>query len=68
MWGPDEGLYLNSAAAAVVSEAILQSLGAVYFGIAANHARKNHFYRIRYLLSYPRGRDAYMMYAGALLW
>jgi hypothetical protein len=64
----DQGIYFNCAASAITSEAILQILGAVYFGISANYARKKRFYYKGNLDPYPRGVDAHVMYAGALLW
>ena len=64
----EEGMYLNCAASAITSEAILQILGAVYFGISANYGRKKRFYYVGHLDPYPRGVDAHVMYAGALLW
>ena len=64
----DKGMYLNSAASAITTEAILQSLGAVYFGISANYARKRGFYLVKHLDPYPRGKSAHIMYSGALLW
>jgi len=64
----EEGMYFNCAASAITSEAILQVLGAVYFGISANYGRKKRFYYTGHLDPYPRGVDAHIMYAGALLW
>ena len=64
----EDGMYFNSAASAITSEAILQVLGAVYFGITANYGRKNRFYNLKHLDPYPRGVDAHIMYAGAVLW
>jgi len=64
----DEGMYFNCAASAITSEGILQVIGAVYFGISANYARKKRFYIVGQLNAYPRGADAHVMYAGALLW
>ena len=68
-WRTDEGLYINSAASAIVSEAILQVLSAVYFGKAAHYAERRGFYHVgRLSSSYPRAVYAYTMYAGALFW
>jgi hypothetical protein len=64
----EDGMYFNAAASAITTEAILQVLGAVYFGITANYGRKKRFYYIKHLDPYPRGIDAHIMYAGALLW
>ena len=64
----EEGIYFSCAASAITSEAILQVLGAVYFGISANYGREKRFYYIGHLDPYPRGADAHIMYAGALLW
>jgi hypothetical protein len=64
----EDGMYFGSAASAITSEAILQTLGSVYFGITANYGRKNKFYLLKHLDPYPRGGNAHMMYAGALLW
>ena len=63
-----EGMYFNCAASAITSEAILQILGAIYFGITANYGREQRFYLLKHLDPYPRGVDAHIMYAGALLW
>jgi hypothetical protein len=68
-WRADEALYINSAASAIVSEAILQTISAVYFGKTAHYAEGKGFYRVgRLNLSYPRAVYAYTMYAGALFW
>jgi len=64
----EDGIYLNSGASAIVSEAILQTLGAIYFGITANYGRKKRFFYANHLEPYPRGVDAHIMYAGALVW
>jgi hypothetical protein len=64
----EDGMYFNSAASAITSEAILQVIGAVYFGITANYGRQKRFYYVGHLGPYPRGRDALLMYAGALVW
>ena len=64
----EEGIYFNAAASAITSEAILQVIGAVYFGITANYGRMKRFYYAGHLAPYPRGADAHIMYAGALLW
>jgi hypothetical protein len=64
----EDGIYFNSAASAITSEAILQVIGTVYFGVTANYGRQKGLYYIRHLTPYPRGGDAYMMYAGALVW
>jgi hypothetical protein len=64
----EDGMYFGAAASAITSEAILQSLGAVYFGIIAHYGKKKQFYILNHLNPYPRGLTAHMMYAGALLW
>jgi hypothetical protein len=64
----EDGMYFNSAASAIMSETILQIIGAVYFSITANYGRRKRFYRIGHLTPYPRGPDALMMYAGVLVW
>jgi hypothetical protein len=61
-------MYFSAAASAITSEAILQSLGAVYFGITAHYGMEKQFYALKHLDPYPRGVTAHMMYAGALLW
>jgi hypothetical protein len=64
----EDGMYFGAAASAIMREAILQSLGAVYFGIIAHYSNKKQFYILKHLDPYPRGVTAHMMYAGALLW
>jgi hypothetical protein len=62
----EDGMYFGAAASAILSETILQSLGAVYFGIIAHHSKKKQFYILHHLNPYPRGMTAHVMYAGAL--
>jgi hypothetical protein len=59
----ENGMYFEAAASAIMSEAILQSLGAVYLGIIAHYSKKKQFYILNHLNPYPRGMTAHMMYS-----
>ncbi|KAJ9653329.1 hypothetical protein H2198_007471 [Neophaeococcomyces mojaviensis] len=64
----DMTVYVEAAVSAIMAEVILQAIAAVYLGMTVNHARANQFYLLRHLNETPHGRDAHIMYAGALLW
>ena len=58
----------NIAAAAAVAELIMQAVGSVYLGRTANTGRKKGFYLVNHLTPYWRGKDAYRMYIGGIIW
>ena len=63
-----EAMYFSVVASTLTAEIILQLLGSVYMGTAANYGRKQHFYIAGHLAKAPDGTNAQIMYAGALLW
>ena len=64
-----EVMYFSCAASSLVAELILQFLSSYTFGIVANHARSQGFYKLDHRLdSAPNGTAAKLMYAGALFW
>jgi len=72
----EEAMYFSTGISAVLSEIVLQSIGAVYLGLTANFARNYGFYlpsEIGYLetkagMPDGTGSSAHLMYSGALLW
>ena len=67
-WQAKSAIYFSVAASSILSEAILQTLGSVYMGIATAYAGRQKFYRVGRLTHVPHGTDALVMYAGSLLW
>ena len=61
-------MYFSVVASTLSAEIILQMLGSVYMGTAANYGRRQHFYIAGHLAKAPDGTNAQIMYAGALLW
>ena len=67
--GPNDVLYLSCAISSLTVEIILQLFSASTFGFVANYARIQHFYYADgRLLGIEHGKDALLMYAGALIW
>ena len=64
----NEAMYFSVVASTLSAEIILQMLGSVYMGTAANYGRRQHFYIAGHLAKAPDGTNAQIMYAGALLW
>jgi hypothetical protein len=67
--GHQEGQYFAAGASALVSEMVLQVLGAVYLAHTVGFAAVRGFYRVgRGDVEVEGWRYALMMYVGALLW
>jgi hypothetical protein len=67
--GKERGDYFTSGASALLSEIVLQLMGAVYLGRTANFAAVNDLYLASHADSVVKGwNDAVLMYAGALVW
>lgn len=65
----EEVMYFSCAASSLFAELILQLLSSYAFGIVANHARSQGFYKLDHRLdSAPNWTAAKLMYAGALFW
>ena len=60
--------YISAAVSSMLTEVILQLVGAVYIGRTVNFARVYAFYKADGLKYIPHGKDAHLMYAGAMLW
>jgi hypothetical protein len=56
------------AVSSTVSEGIMQIVGIYYMSITADSGRHKGFYAPNHLTPYWKGRDAMIMYAGALMW
>ncbi|KAF2102977.1 hypothetical protein NA57DRAFT_52515 [Rhizodiscina lignyota] len=56
------------AVSAAMSEIVMQLLGSYFLGRTANVAVNRQFYLIHHLRPYWRGKDARLMYLGALFW
>jgi hypothetical protein len=65
-----KAMYFSVTASTLISESVLQIIGAVYMGIATNYARNNRFYQPSTFKTYGgvHGHDAQIMFAGSLLW
>lgn len=67
--GKERGVYFTTGASALISEIVLQSLGAVYLGRTVDFAALHSFYRVGRGDTVVMGwAYALMMYVGALLW
>ncbi|OCK74607.1 hypothetical protein K432DRAFT_254749, partial [Lepidopterella palustris CBS 459.81] len=64
----DTANFFSLGASVVTAEIILQIIAAVYIGMTANFASTHHYYLKHHLDQVPNGRDALLMYVGALLW
>ena len=64
----EESMYFALGVSTLLAEVILQTIGAVYLGMTVNHARAYGFYMFHHLDHIPNGKDALLMYAGAMLW
>ena len=65
----ERSMYFTTGASALISELVLQLLGAVYLGRTVHFASLRGLYRIGHGDSFVVGwKNARMMYAGALLW
>jgi hypothetical protein len=65
----EKGMYFTTGASALISEMVLQLLGAVYLGRTVHFAALRGFYRIGHGDHLVVGwKNAHIMYAGALLW
>jgi hypothetical protein len=67
-WGAKDFIYFSVAASTLLAEVALQLIGSYYMGYATQYARKQKFYRKGRLNNVPHGQDAWVMYAGSLLW
>ena len=65
----EKSIYFSMGATALLTELILQVIGAVYLGLSVNFAARSHFYddpgRINII---PGSYEAKIMYAGAIMW
>jgi hypothetical protein len=67
--GKERGDYFTSGASALLSEIVMQLMGAVYLGRTVNFAAVNDLYLASHADSVVKGwNDAVLMYAGALVW
>jgi hypothetical protein len=67
--GKERGDYFTSGASALLSEVVLQLLGAAYLVRTVNFAAVNDLYLVPDAEAVVRGwHDALLMYVGALLW
>ncbi|KAH0559313.1 hypothetical protein GP486_004176 [Trichoglossum hirsutum] len=66
----ERGMYFSVGASALLSEVILQTLGAVYLGRTVHFAQVYKYLRIGHVdgVVIPRGKWAYVMFIGAALW
>ena len=64
----EESMCFALGVSTLLAEVILQTIGAVYLGMTVNHARAYGFYMFHHLDHIPNGKDALLMYAGAMLW
>ncbi|KAK3682404.1 hypothetical protein B0T22DRAFT_539483 [Podospora appendiculata] len=65
----DEAMYFSCAATTLTTEIILQILGSYVMGTVASHARVQKFYtNALAVAAVPRGKDAMLMYVGAIFW
>ena len=64
----EKSMYVSLGASALLTEFILQGIGAVFIGRTMAFAVKNNYYRLNYLQYVPERNAALFMYAGALLW
>jgi hypothetical protein len=67
-WQAKEAMYFSATASTLLSEVALQIASVSVMGTAVQYARRQKFYHLRSLESAPHGRDAALMYGGALLW
>jgi hypothetical protein len=67
-WGAEDSMYLAVTASAMVAELMLQLLSTYTLGRAVQYGRHARLYHVHTLGGVPRGRDATIMYAGALIW
>lgn len=65
-----KAMYFFVTASTLISDSVLQILGADYMAIATNYARNNRFYHPSTFTKYGglHGHDARIMFAGSLLW
>jgi hypothetical protein len=67
--GKERGEYFSAGASALISEIVLQSIGAVYLARTVRFAALRSFYPVGQGEAIVAGwRAAQLMYAGALLW
>ena len=64
----EQSMYVSLAASALLTEFVLQSVGAVFIGRTVVFAARNGYYKINALQFAPKKTSALMMFAGALLW
>ena len=65
-----KAMYFSVTASTLISESVLQIMGAAYMGIATNYARNNRFYQPSTFKTHGgvHAYDAQIMFAGSLLW
>jgi hypothetical protein len=65
-----EAIYFSVVTSTLLSEVLLQAIGAYYMFSITNYGRMQKFYSIGRLTggNIPHGHDALLMYAGAVLW
>jgi hypothetical protein len=67
--GKEESIYFSTGASALVAEVVLQVMGAVYLGRSVNFATIRHYYYYGHINGVVvSGKNAALMYIGALLW
>jgi len=64
----EQKMYIALAASALLTEFIMQSIGAVFIGKTVVFAVHNGFYKKNALQYAPKKTDALLMFSGALLW
>ena len=64
----EQKMYIALAASALLTEFIMQSIGAVFIGKTVVFAVHNGFYKKNALKYAPKKTDALLMFSGALLW
>jgi len=64
----EKSMYISLAASALLTESILQAIGAAFIGRTVVYAAQNGFYYKSALKYAPKRKEALIMFAGALLW
>lgn len=64
----ENSIYFNLAVSSLLGELIQQCIGSYYLGMTVGHAAKYGCYKVNQLDYVPHGKDAHLMYSGAMLW